>query len=130
MFHFLRGSALIAALILDYEIAIADVDTISANYMMPGCRTLLQTNPQHTWLAFSGREGEFKVMLLAAECRGTVEGLIYAASTVCLPIGVGVTREQSVRVVVQYIDSRPERLHEKFNALALEAMRAAWPCKN
>ena len=37
--------------------------------------------------------------------------------------------EQTVRVVVQYIDSRPERMHEDFKKLALEAMKAAWPCK-
>jgi hypothetical protein len=36
---------------------------------------------------------------------------------------------QSIRVVVKYIDDRPERQHEDFMALALEALRAAWPCK-
>jgi Rap1a immunity proteins len=35
---------------------------------------------------------------------------------------------QRVRVVIQYIDSRPERPHENFFDLAAEALRAAWPC--
>jgi Rap1a immunity proteins len=36
---------------------------------------------------------------------------------------------QMVRVVVKYIDQRPERLHEQFTVLAYEALKAAWPCK-
>jgi hypothetical protein len=45
---------------------------------------------------------------------------------ICLP---PVTRQQMVRVVVQYIDNRPARMHERFVILAAEAMTAAWPCK-
>jgi hypothetical protein len=30
---------------------------------------------------------------------------------------------------MKYIDSRPERLHQDFRALALEALQAAFPCK-
>jgi hypothetical protein len=41
----------------------------------------------------------------------------------------GVTGEQEVRVVVKYIDERPERLHEPFPTLAYEAVKAAWACK-
>jgi len=40
-----------------------------------------------------------------------------------------VTRGQTVQVVMAYIDSRPARLHESFYALALEALRNAWPCR-
>jgi Rap1a immunity proteins len=36
---------------------------------------------------------------------------------------------QAVRVVVAYIDQRPERMHEYFEVLALEALRRAWPCR-
>ena len=36
---------------------------------------------------------------------------------------------QSVAVVVKYIQERPERMHEDFGKLALEALIAAWPCK-
>jgi hypothetical protein len=34
-----------------------------------------------------------------------------------------------VRVVVEYIHARPERMDERFTTLALEALRGAWPCK-
>jgi Rap1a immunity proteins len=32
-------------------------------------------------------------------------------------------------VVIKYIEARPERMHEQFGKLALEALTAAWPCK-
>jgi hypothetical protein len=34
-----------------------------------------------------------------------------------------------VAVVIKYIEARPERMHERFGDLALEALTAAWPCK-
>jgi hypothetical protein len=48
------------------------------------------------------------------------------APRICLPRGF--TDEQIVRVVVQYIDSQPARLHEDFVLLATEALRKTWPC--
>jgi hypothetical protein len=40
-----------------------------------------------------------------------------------------VTNDQAVAVVIKYIEARPERMHEPFGMLALEALTAAWPCK-
>jgi hypothetical protein len=34
-----------------------------------------------------------------------------------------------VRVVVEFIHARPERMEERFTTLALEALTATWPCK-
>jgi hypothetical protein len=39
------------------------------------------------------------------------------------------TVAQQVRIVAAYIDARPNRLHEDFRVLALEALKDAWPCK-
>jgi len=36
---------------------------------------------------------------------------------------------QRVRIIVSYIDGRPERKNEDFRLLANEAMAKAWPCK-
>jgi hypothetical protein len=41
----------------------------------------------------------------------------------------GLTNNQAVAVVIKYIEARPERMHEPFGLLAMEAMKAAWPCK-
>jgi hypothetical protein len=32
-------------------------------------------------------------------------------------------------VAVTYVEARPDRMQEDFRALAVEAMREAWPCK-
>ena len=45
----------------------------------------------------------------------------------CMPSGV--TYEQGVRIVIAYIEARPQRMHESFGLLALEALTAASPCK-
>jgi hypothetical protein len=82
----------------------------SANEMLSGC-----TPPLREAL----RQGR---------CAGYVAGLVYARSVfLCVPEGA--TPEQGVRVVVKYIEARPERMHEPFGKLALEALEEAWPCK-
>ncbi len=117
MFQFLRGILLIAALASNGGPAVA-ADTTSAKYVMAGCRTfLLPKMPDDANLAF-----------IAGACAGIVSGMNYAAADLCPPAGV--TSVQSVRIVVKYIDGRPARLNEKFNALAFEALRAAWRCKH
>jgi Rap1a immunity proteins len=60
-------------------------------------------------------------------CLGIIVGLSYLGrsdGTICLPVGM--TREQAVRVVVQYIDGQPARMNENFVPLAIEALQAAW----
>jgi Rap1a immunity proteins len=51
----------------------------------------------------------------------------YMDPSACPPKGV--TSGQALRVVVTYIDAIPARMHENFKYLAVEALRAAWPCK-
>jgi hypothetical protein len=60
---------------------------------------------------------------------GIVETLRFTGSMLELCIPNAVTNGQMVRVVVKYIEDRPARMHENFKALAVEALRAAWPCK-
>ena len=112
MLQLLRSTAFIAAIILHCEEALAE-DIATANFVMPGCREFLTRTSQ---AAFA-----------QGYCAGTVRALVYTAPGVCAPL-TG-TNEQAVRVVVQYIDSQPAKLHEGFMALAREALRAAWPCR-
>jgi hypothetical protein len=92
----------------------AGLDASTATYTMPGCRDFLVSRGQKP--------------LFERYCAVLVRGFGYAGSGVCAPAAF--TDEQAVRIVVQYIDARPERQHENFSALALEALQAAWPCKN
>ena len=115
MFQFLRGIVLIGAVTLNCGGAFAEKDLSSANYMMHGCRADLLSHPPTA--------EHFR----AGVCIGMIIGIRDLAPGVCSPDDV--TNEQSVRVVIKYIDERPARMHEDFELLAYEALRAAWPCK-
>ena len=45
----------------------------------------------------------------------------------CVPQGVTVRR--GVAVLLKYLDQRPQRWHENFLDLAIEAYGATWPCR-
>jgi hypothetical protein len=118
MFQFLRGVAVIAAMMLNCGAAFADPDTQSANFYLSACR-------------------DFTVQSKISSdsfTRGLCVGNIDALMTVGAPLGIcpppTATLKQAILVVVQYIDQRPARMHEVFAALAMEALEAAWPCKN
>jgi hypothetical protein len=62
-------------------------------------------------------------------CRGLVRGLYVLSQgfkIMCPPEGV--TQGQSIQVIVGYINARPERMQERFELLAMDAFREAWPC--
>jgi hypothetical protein len=105
----------------------AEEDTTSANFWLPLCKEFVE---QH-WVN-SIRFG------LAMHCAGVVQGI--AVMTQNSDVGAGqawrcvstphdVTNLQRVRIVVRYIEARPQRMHELFPSLALEALRDAWPCR-
>jgi hypothetical protein len=106
MFQFLRGIVLVVVVMLGCEAALAR----TANEVVPGCRDAIAGKDMN-WLA----------------CLGASEALWKEAVGICVPIDV--TTEQVIQVSIKYIDDRPARMHESFNALAVEALRAAWPCK-
>jgi hypothetical protein len=116
-------SIIVAALILNCHIAFAQRDQYSANDIMPGCRDAAAL------ITFSNPSNEYSD--LAHFCLGIIVGLSYLGrsdATICVPVGV--TREQAVRLVVQYVDGQPARMNENFVPLAIEALQAAWPCKH
>jgi hypothetical protein len=85
----------------------------SANYWLPRCKEFIAANSNRD---LDGQE----------VCAGRVEALSLAS---CPHTPNDITPAQAVRVVVRYIEERPQRIHESFNALALEALHDAWPCK-
>jgi hypothetical protein len=101
----------------------AEPDAYSANYMLPYCKDYL-----------SGGNA-----LDVGFCAGVVEGIGLMAEILemssspgagpplCVPKGV--TRGQTVRAVVNYIEARPKRMDEPFWQLTFEALLDAWPCK-
>jgi Rap1a immunity proteins len=117
MFQFLRGFVPVAALVLNNGSVIGQQLDVrrTANYMMPACRDF----------AFDTNNTD---AFTRGWCFGIVDALRYADKNSCVPDAA--TGAQLIRVVVQYIDQRPARLHESFKELATEALRATWPCKN
>jgi Rap1a immunity proteins len=93
--------------------AASTAEKTSGNYWLPHCK--LVESPRLT--------AEY------AYCLGTLDGLTFFSreAGICPPEEG--TMAQAVRVVVRYMEARPERLHEPFRQLAVDAMRAAWPCK-
>jgi Rap1a immunity proteins len=118
-----RCSIIGAALILNCPIAFAQHDQYSADFLMPDCRE------EAALIPFSNPSNEHSDP--AHFCLGIIVGLSYLGrsdGTICVPVGI--TRQQAVGAVVQYIDGQPTRMNENFVPLAIEALQAAWPCKH
>ena len=106
-----------AMLVLAVTMAGAQDDDInSADFMLPHCRALVARESSN--YVFQG------------VCVGTIDSLQYVRPLMgCADIPNGVTADQALNVVIRYIEARPERRHELFKALVIEAMFNAWPCK-
>jgi Rap1a immunity proteins len=113
--------ALIAAMMLNCRVAVAQTDQESANFMLPACRAVADFS------SYEAPKGDPYFMGICTGIIDTIGLMGVAFHRVCLPNGV--TTRQAVAVVVQYIDKRPARMHEAFKILAIEALAAAWPCK-
>jgi hypothetical protein len=89
----------------------------SANVFVPECQKFLANNAT-----------DFGPGL----CSGIVYVLGYVGKALppqfssCIPDST--TNAQGVRVVLAYIERRPQRMHEDFRRLAIEALHEAWPC--
>jgi hypothetical protein len=117
--------AIIAAASMLAPAIAADPD--SANSRMPGCRELAEAMERAARNSNNPyRSGDdFNQGL----CGGTIQTLMFVARFigVCRPHEA--TLPQAIRVIIQYIDAQPERMHEDFNVLAIEALHNAWPCQ-
>jgi Rap1a immunity proteins len=89
-------------------------DPLSASSKIGGCRDYVSNSKND--------------LFLQGYCAGAVEALVEFAAGACAPKGA--TNMQSVRIVLQYIDARPARMHENFNKIAADALRQTWPCSN
>ena len=71
--------------------------------------------------------------LWAGKCTGVIQTLVgigshlSARARFCVPGEV--TFQQAAKVFVKFLDSHPERLHELSTILAIDSLRATWPCK-
>jgi hypothetical protein len=123
----MRAAIICGALALSVMMAgAADVDTESANYVLPGCKALLAIT--------EGRETlDTSRVLGAGYCMGVLKTLpeIYFGRDKCsIQFPEVFSVQQMTLIVVRYIEAHPERMHMPFLMLAEDALRDAWPCRN
>ena len=109
-------AAVMALLALQGDAVAQPRDIVSANYVMPGCRELV-----------GGGQRELGLQGLCQGIVGVMFNFWRSQLGICFPDGTNV--EQAIRVVIRYIDRQPERMHEEFFQLAIEALQQAWPCR-
>ena len=100
-----------------------EADT-SANFYFLGCKAFAEARATNARLAGIGNF-----------CAGVAHGLAHTAQYFsppewqsCAPATSDA--RQLLRVIVSYIEARPQRMHEDFRLLTLEAFHHAWPCKS
>lgn len=91
----------------------------SANFYVPGCRAALG-------------DIEDKTPLVTGLCIGATEAVgvfakLLATNNSCIPSHVPVGA--IIRTTLLYLESRPQRWHEPYVSLAMEAVAKNWPCK-
>ena len=105
------------AILLALTLPAGAEDTTTANQMLPGCKGLLDNSMTSGVSVYQ-----------QGRCGGYVASLVYGGGQkFCSPKETSI--DQAVAVVIKYIEARPERMHEDFGKLAIEALTAAWPCK-
>jgi Rap1a immunity proteins len=107
-----RDCWLAALIALSASAATADENPYSANSMLPAYMAVLAISSSNP------------------ACIGMIEGVALLANygVFCPPAGAII--KQRIQVIIAYIEARPQRMHEDFRVLAVEAMQKAWPCKN
>jgi hypothetical protein len=99
----------------------ADSDTSSGSYFLRACSYFLGDKSSDTYVQTFD----------SGECSGAVQMLRYTSrrnAGVCYPQQA--TSGQIARVIVKYLNDHPEKLHEDYRVLSVEALQKAWPCIN
>jgi hypothetical protein len=112
--------AIIGTTLAALAVTAASADERSANFLMPGCRAAA---------------GLVAVTTANVEVTGICTGVVWGVADmlsrssscpVCINVPEGVTYEQMVRVVIKYIEARPESMHKPFPGLAAQALVSTW----
>ena len=105
--------ALIMAMISNGGIAVAEPNQTSADYVMSGCRDAA------TLITFSNvRESEEEASRMGF-CAGIVVGLSFMGQPYGICVPPGTASQQTISIVVQYIDGQPARTDEDFRSFAV-----------
>ncbi len=95
------------------------LEHLSAAHIFGACKEARGSSASERSLCW----GEVQMLFMLASAG---DGYLGSASRFCPPVSASIN--QTKKVVLKYIEDRPERLHEPFVFLAVEALRKAWPC--
>jgi Rap1a immunity proteins len=104
----------------------AETNESSANFKLQGCRDFITRGDDRRALV-----QDIPRLYRAISCAGEVAGIaatLQVMGEICWPQGV--TDGQIDAVVVNYMERIPERHHENFTVLTIEALKRAWPCRH
>jgi hypothetical protein len=112
--------------------AAAEEDTHSARFMLPYCKL---SSRQTMATARNG--------LIYGQCFGTISGIVMMTEllrqarlagkaefdpALCVELPGDTTILQLIDRVVKYGEAHPDQARERFEAVAFNALRDAWPC--
>jgi Rap1a immunity proteins len=97
----------------------------TANEWVPDCKAYINDNST----AWGRADACAGVVNLLASLAQAQLGRFEEAGWGCFDVPRDVSLRQRVRVVVRYIEARPQRMDESFFRLAFEAQADAWPCR-
>ena len=130
----MKRPLLILALLLGSSVGLAEENQWDGNHLLARCRKTVQMMEKESNVPGNATDNSFE----AGYCVGFVTGAIAGYEDVyrCVNGGkpveclhYGVTTEQRIRVVVKWMDSHPEKLHEDAYRLVFLALKEAFPCK-
>jgi hypothetical protein len=104
----------------------------SVDDVLPGCKAFVSAG-EGTYNPAINRDAF--LAFRTGRCWGIIEGIISAGYSlgICLPSGPalpeGPPMGQIMRVVVNFIEAHPAKMHEGFVPLAVQALWGAWRCK-
>jgi hypothetical protein len=112
--------------------AAAEEDVHSAHFMLPYCKlSAKQTmaNPRNA-LIYGQCFGMISgiVMMTTVLRQGEAAGKIELDPALCVEIPGSMTILQLIEHVVTYGETHPDQSHERFEVMAFNALREAWPC--
>ena len=123
----MKATIIVCGAVMALSIATANAEQDwSANAMLPGCKTLISEE---------FRRGGGRLSAVEFYEAGQCAGMLYVVGNTldpgqCIVIPDGAhTVNQLARVIVRYIEARPQEMHRSFLALAWEALHEAWPNK-
>jgi hypothetical protein len=119
-------------LLLLMATAVAEEDAHSANAILPGCKAFVGEmigQPPFKQGVCGGMV--LGVLGMGVNLRDLCKDLSSCgnARLMCVNAPESVSVAEATRVVIKYLEANSNRLHEKFDWLAVEALQDAWPCK-